>query len=192
MYKKVIDEPAFIAAHALGYKDAELAALFSISLATVKRRRQRLGLGSNCPHNNRGKLAERLTEQHFSAAGLEVTPATHHQAPFDLLVNGWRVDVKLGYCRSSRSGTAAAYEFRLEASRSSHFMTHKYSKDYQRDTDFLALVILNEQQSGVKCLYLLPASAWQPTVTVRPDSPFCPFQPYLGRLSPLTARSGAA
>ncbi|PTA67336.1 hypothetical protein [Deinococcus arcticus] len=192
MYKKTIDEPSFVAAHARGCKDAELAALFGISLATVKRRRQHLGLGSNCHHNNRGKLAEQLTAQLLSASGAEVTPSTHHRAPFDLLVNGWRVDVKLGYCRSGQSGTGATYEFRLEASRSSHFMTHKYGKDYQRDTDFLALVILNEQQTDLKYLYLLPASAWQPTVTVRPDSPFCPFQPYLGRLSPLTARSGAA
>lgn len=192
MYKKTIDEPAFVEAHARGCKDAELAALFSVSLATVKRRKQQLRLGSNCPHNTRGKLAERLTERHLSASGWKVTPSTHHQAPFDLLVNGWRVDVKLGYARSERADEGPVYECRLEQSRSSHFMTRKYEKDYQRDSDFIALVILNEQETDLKYIYMLPVAAWQSTVTVRPESPFCPFKPYLSNMSVLTAREEAA
>lgn len=190
MYYKDVDPAELTAAHARGLKDHELAALFRVSLSTIKRRREALDLGSNCPGNNIGKLGEQLVARHLSDLGLSVTPTEGHNAPFDLWVNGWRVDVKVGRHRANPGSGRDAVEFHVPSRRSSNMHEYSYPKDYQRDTDFFALVVLSGQE--LIHLYLLPASRWKPTITVHPDCPFCEFLAYRGNVAPLRSKGAAA
>lgn len=190
MNQKNINPAELATAHARGHTDDELAALFRTSRSTIKRRRNALGLGSNCPRNNAGKLAERLVAQHFTDMGLNALPAEAHQAPFDLLVNGWRVDVKVSLDRMTLRSGLEAVQFRLPERRSSNMSQYIHHKDYQRDTDFFALAVLNGQE--LAHLYVLPVSRWQSTVTVHPDSPFCPFQSYRDNVGPLRSTGAVA
>ncbi|MFC6616576.1 hypothetical protein [Deinococcus radiophilus] len=186
MYTKTINEAEFCAAHARGLKDAELANQFGISLSTVKRRKRELGLGSNCAHNNRGLLAQRMVAEYLAGEGMSTEVPASHQAPADLLVNGYRVEVKLGYRRS------AAVQFRLPEQRNSFQGQYQYHKDYRKDTDYLALAVLNDAEDALEYLYLLPASELQPTITLHPEQPFCRYQQYLFNLVPLRVACAAA
>lgn len=190
MYQKQIDDVKFKFAHASGLKDSELADQFHISLATVKRHRSRLSLGSNCPNNNRGKLAEQLAAEYFIQVGHRVSLPKDHNAPFDLLVGGHRIDVKLGRKRESKRGSRT-YEYRLPCKRHSYQMAFEYHKDYQRDADFLALVVLTEDDSQLAHLYLLPTTHWKPTINLSPENPFCPFQLFRNVITPLSVPSAA-
>lgn len=185
MYHKHIDEARFIAAHASGLRDRELAQLFGLSLATTKRRKHTLGLGSNCAHNNRGRLAEDLVAAHVRQQGLSVTPAGGHNPPYDLHVNGWRVEVKVGQQRPS-----GAVQFRLPAQRGSNSNQYRYVKDYQRDADFIALVVLSGAR--LEAVYVLPTTLWRETITLRPTSAFCPYRTFLDAWSPLRTAARTA
>ncbi|MBI0445362.1 hypothetical protein [Deinococcus sp. DB0503] len=190
MNHKNIDPARLAAAHACGLKDSELAELFGASRSTIKRRRETLGLPGNCPRNTTGKLGEQLVAAYLTGQGFKVTPIGGHNPPSDLLVNGWRVDVKASRdVETLRSGLTSV-QFRLPSLRSSNMSEYRHRKDYQRDTDFFALAALAGQE--MTHLYLLPVSRWQGTITVHPDSPFCPFQPYRGNVAPLRSKGAAA
>lgn len=184
MYIRHIDIAQFRAAHAAGAKNTELAQQFGISPATVKRHKQKLGLGSNCPHNNRGKLGEQLVAEYLTEQGVEVVFA-EPGAPADLHVGNFRVEVKV---MTSRAGGSA--QVKLPALRGSNHNGYWYPKDYQRDADILALAVLAGER--LSHLYLLPSTRWKPTITVHPDSPFCPFSPYLNWLGWLPGHSQVA
>ncbi|WP_135228709.1 hypothetical protein [Deinococcus fonticola] len=175
MYQKHVDPTAFMAAHAAGLKDAELAAMFSISRATVKRRRKEFRLGSNCLSNNKGALGEQLVAEFMRREGLNVTE-TASKAPYDLLVNGLRVDVKVGLRRPSAHIAVPSYQFRLPPLRTSYQASKVYSKDYQRDTDYLALAVIENDQ--LQHLYTVPTRFWRPTITVTPGSRDCDYQEF--------------
>jgi len=182
-----IDLTDFAAAHAQGLRDRELAARFRVGLETVRRRRAQLGLGSNCPNNNKGRHAEALVTALLTAQGAEVQPQAYH-AHHDLLVNGWRVDVKAGRTRVHRKVTSL--EFRLPERRNSNLNTASYPKDYQQDTDFFALVAFEGDR--LTDAYVLPVSLWQPSITMQPGSEFCPYQPYRDAWAQLSPAAGVA
>lgn len=184
MYIRHIDTAQFRAAHTAGAKNGELARQFGISVATVKRHKQALGLGSNCERNNRGKLGERLVAEYLIQHGVEVI-ATKHGAAADLWVGNIRVEVKVMYSRSEH-----AAQVHMPALRGSNHNQYWYPKDYQRDADILALAVLSGEALGH--LYLLPSAHWKPTTTVHPNSPFCPFRPYLNWLGWLPGHSQVA
>ncbi|GBF07532.1 hypothetical protein DAERI_150050 [Deinococcus aerius] len=190
MYYKHVEPAELIATHARGLKDHELAALFRVSLSTIKRRREALGLGSNCPRNNVGRLGEQLVARHLTDLGLSVTPTEGHNAPSDLLVNGWRVDVKVGHHRANPGTGRDAVEFHVPARRSSDMDKYSYPKNYQRDTDFFALAVLSGQE--MVHLYVLPASRWKPTITIHPDCPFCEFLVYRDNVASLRSTDAVA
>lgn len=162
----------FATAHCAGQKNQQLAQEFGVSLATVKRWKQTLLLGNNDPRNDLGKLGERLLMAELARQGHHVQPMPEGH-PFDLRVNGLRLEVK-----TSATHQEGAYRFRLNESRSSNHAQYRYGKDYQRDADVLALVIVEAGQ--LQHLYLLPVNLWKSSIRVRPDSPFCPYAAYRG------------
>lgn len=162
-------------------------------MSTVKRRREKHGLGSNCPNNNKGQLGEQLVAEYFRQQGLEVTLPAKTGGPYDLLVNGLRVDVKVGQARTTEGGLS--YQFRLPVTRSSYRASKTYGKNYAVDADLLALAVL--KQDELVHLYLLPCDFWQPTNTVKPDSHDCDYRDFTDIHRVLeyvasTAPSGAA
>ncbi|WP_146160669.1 hypothetical protein [Deinococcus arcticus] len=165
-----VDLPAFVAAHAAGQKNQALARQFGLSVSTVKRLKQKLGLGNNDPRNTLGRLGERLLEQALKAQGFAVTIMAEGHA-FDLLVEGQRLEVK-----TSATLKGNSCRFRLNERRSSNHAAYRYDKAYQRDADVLALVVIEE--GALKQLYLLPVALWQPSIKVLPESPFCPYALY--------------
>lgn len=180
-----VPAPDFIAAHRLGLKDHELATHFRISVSTVKRYRQQLQLGSNCPHNTLGKQAEQQLTIQLRLQGFQVSGPPGHNAPFDLSVNGWRVEVKVGQQRPSGS-----VQFRLPTRRGSNRNAYWYEKSYTRDADFMALVVMTGAHPGPT--YVVPTSAWRATITVQPNSPFCPYQAYRDHWSQLRLNPASA
>lgn len=178
-----IDLPAFAAAHAAGLKNQELARQFRVHVSTVKRLKRRLHLGNNDPRNAIGRLGEQLVAQHLAAEGFAVTlmPEGH---PFDLTVAGQRLEVK-----TSITSTGGAYRFRMHERRSSNHAAYRYDKTYPRDADLLALVIT--QDGLLHHLYLLPMALWQPSITLHPASPFCPYALYRNATHLLTAHRAA-
>lgn len=177
-----INLSAFISAHAAGHKNQALAKQFHLHVSTVKRLKRRLGLGNNDPRNALGRLGELLVTQTLTAQGLAVTVMPEGHA-FDLLVEGHRLDVK-----TSATPDGGGYRFRLNERRSSNHAAYQYAKTYQKDTDFLALAVVNA--GNLTHLYVLPSALWQPSLRVHPDSPFCPYAAYreaLGLLRPQVA-----
>lgn len=170
MFQKPIDPHAFIAAHAAGMKNQQLADLFGVHVSTVKRHKQRLALSSNDRRNTIGKQGERLVAQELTRHGFQVAlMETGHE--FDLLADGHRVEVK-----ASLTQVDGGHRFRLNTERSSNHDQYRYHKDYRRDSDFIALAVLNID--GIEHLYILPSELWKPSIRVYPDSPFCPYASY--------------
>ncbi|WP_152550682.1 hypothetical protein [Deinococcus sp. RL] len=158
------------AAHARGHTDLELAELFGASLSTIKRRKEALHLGSNHVPNTTGVLGERLAAEHLAELGMAVHPMPPG-SPYDLLVNGWRVDVKTS--ATPRKGGGRRYRYVLPEVRPSLYGQRRYAKDYEADADYLLLVVLRDGQ--LSTAYVVPVAERRASLTVHPESPFCPL-----------------
>ncbi|OLV20259.1 hypothetical protein BOO71_0000241 [Deinococcus marmoris] len=120
---------------------------------------------------------------YFTGQGVTVAFAKPG-APADLHVGDVRVEVKV---MTPRAGGSA--QVKLPALRGSNHNQYQYSKDYRRDADILALAVLSGE--ALSHLYLLPSAYWKPTITVHPDSSFCPFRPFQNWLGWLPTQSKA-
>ncbi|MVN85315.1 hypothetical protein GO986_00830 [Deinococcus sp. HMF7620] len=188
MNHKNIDLSQLAAAHARGLKDNELAQHFGLSLSSIKRRKKALNLGSNHQPNSTGTLGERLVAEHLVTLGLTVH-VMPPGSPYDLLVNGWRVDVKTS--ATSRHGEGRHFRYVLPEVRPSFHGQHLYAKDYAADANFLLLVVL--QNERLSAAYVVPVAERQASLTVHPESPFCPLAPYRSAwhlLTPAQQRTG--
>jgi len=128
-------------------------------------------------------LGEQLVAQAFTALGhsVEVMP---YGSPFDLRVDGQRVDVKT----SASPKQDGRYAFRLKPVHASG--GYSYSKNYLQDTDFLVLACL--QDDALLHVYVVPVARWKPDLTVRPGSPFDSLGEYRDAWELLAAHSVAA
>jgi hypothetical protein len=81
-------------AHTAGMLDPAIAQHAGVSLATVKRYRDRLGLSTHCVTAQRGKLGEQLVAAEAARLGLTVDWHAQESDGHDLLINGQRVDAK--------------------------------------------------------------------------------------------------
>lgn len=174
----------FREAHALGFNNQDIAALFDISVSTVKRYKQALGLGSTDDRNNLGRLGEQLVADALTQQGMTVQtmPEGH---PYDLMADGRRLEVK-----TSASSEEGRYRFRLNTRRSSNHAHYRYEKDFQQDSDFLVLVMV--QEGCLEHLYYIPTAHCPPNLLVQPASPFCPYAPYRNAWPLLRAQALAA
>lgn len=133
--------------HTLGLKDAQLAQALGVSHASLKRYKRTLGLGSNCVHNNRGKLGEQAVESLLRAQGYSVAPAPSGH-PYDLLVSGTvRVEVKTSMV------TEGEWRFKLPENRKSLYGKYRYRKHYREDSDLTVLVGLGKDNSATYWVY---------------------------------------
>lgn len=172
------------AAHAQGHTNQAIANHLGLSLSTVKRYKQRLGLGSNDARNTLGRQGEHLVAEVLTGLGLKVhvTPSGH---PYDIQADGWRLEVK-----TSSTLVSGQYRFRLNSRRSSNHARYRYTKNYLFDSDFLLLAIVEDEV--LQHLYCLPTAFGTPNLWVQPTSPFCPYAAYLGALHLLSAPSATA
>lgn len=180
----VIDPEALRLVHALGLTDRRMAEHFGVSLSTLKRHKRRQALGSTHRATQTGRLGERLSAEHLQALGMTVEPMPQG-APYDLLVNGWRVDVK-----TSSVPTNGRYRYHLAEERPSFHGQYRYAKDYDADTDFLLLAVVKDMQ--LSAAYVVPVAERHTQLTVQPDSPFCPLTKYRSAWHFLTPRSSVA
>ncbi|THF70703.1 hypothetical protein E7T06_06080 [Deinococcus sp. Arct2-2] len=157
-------------AHSLGFLNPEIAELLDLSLSTVKRCKNELGLGSNEPRNALAKCGEEVVAEYLTAEGHPVY-RQWHTAPDDLRVNGWRLDVK-----TTGSLHGRCFRFRLDERRTTKRGQKVYQKDFQRDVDFFLLAVVEE---GVLTqLYCVPVALHAPILSVCPGDPACAFAPY--------------
>ena len=153
-------------AHGKGLLDADIAQHAGVSLATVKRGRIQLGLATHYPNALRGRLGEQLVAQAAEQQGLEVQWRPFDNAPYDLGIQGRRVDVKATTLRPDGS-----LKFRCPLNRTSFFGQYEYPKNLAKDCDVVALTGLTSDQH-LACLYLLPSELMPPDLTIRPGSKF--------------------
>lgn len=107
-----------------------------MELSTFRRHKKRLGLGSNCPKNNRGALGERLFAQAAAAYSSAVQIVSAGRNPHDVRCDHLRVEVK------TAKVTAQGWRFHLPNVR--HGTGGDSVKSYVRDCDLIALVGLDE------------------------------------------------
>ncbi|ULH14467.1 sigma-70 region 4 domain-containing protein [Deinococcus sp. KNUC1210] len=174
-----------VAAHMQGFLHYEIAGLLGISVSTVKRRLSGLNLTSNHRSNRLGKEGEALMAATLRSKGVavETMPNGH---PFDLLVAGWRVDVKTTGTLLDDGG----FKFWLPNVRPSFRAAYRYPKNYQRDTDFIVLTFL--QGGDLLYTYVVPAQFWKPSIRIHPASLFEPLREYRDAWALLEARPAAA
>lgn len=142
-------QDSIVAHYELGLPDGQVARLAGVSLATVKRYRQRLGLPTRDVKARRGRFGERVVLERAQALGLAVEWRGHATAPYDLRIEGRRVDVK-----AASRGRNGGWRFRLGGVRSSFHSRYRYRKDYAADCEVVALVCLQGEDEPV-AVYLL-------------------------------------
>lgn len=168
-------------AHARGLTDAAIARHSGVSLSTVKRQRDTLGLSTAFDRALRGKKGERLLVHLAHARGLRTAWGPAHNGPYDLRIEGLRVDVKTSMRRPDGS-----WRFRLPQSRTSFHATYAYPKNYAADCDLVALVALypDEREPDV---YFIDSAATPPNVVLRPGGVYDAFRNDWTLLTPCSA-----
>lgn len=125
--------------HAQGLMNRAIASALNLSEASVKRAKQRLGLGSNCPRNQRGALGETLFAQAAWARGFPVRVVSAGGNSHDTELGPLRIEVK------TAKVNGRGWRFRLPQKRPSfHSEGQSTTKNYALDCDLIALVGLNE------------------------------------------------
>ena len=157
-------------AHALGLTDAAIARHANVSLSSVKRHRTRLGLTTTFDRAVRGKHGEHLLARRAQARDLQVAWMPTHNGPYDLRIEGLRVDVKTSMQRPD--GT---WYFRLRPARTSFHGEYLYLKNYAADCDLVALVALfpDEQDPDV---YFIESAMAPANIVLRPGSAYDTFR----------------
>lgn len=125
------------AAHTAGMLDPAIAQHAGVSLATVKRYRDRLGLTTHCVTAQRGRLGEQLVADEAARLGFSVDWHDNQHDGHDLLIGGQRVDVK-----ATMQLVNGSWRFRLPGIRCSFFGEYAYRKNYAEDCEVIALVAL--------------------------------------------------
>ena len=156
-------------AHSRGLCDQDIARYADISISSVKRHRNTLGLETRSITARRGSYGEKLFAGLAEDRGLEVAWRSRENASYDLLVEGQRVDVK-----TAMREMGGVWRFRLSEVRSSFMGQYQYRKDYARDADVLALVCLFPDAWEPR-LYLLGSSQLPREVRIRVGGSFEPF-----------------
>lgn len=157
-------------AHAAGKLDPAIAQAAGVSIATVKRYRDRLGLETNSEATRRGKLGERLVAQEAISRGFEIEWREHENDVYDLYINDQRVDAK-----ASMQLTDGSWRFRLSHWRSSFFGQYRYYKDYAADCEVVALVALYPDGREPD-FYLLDSKTLPGDIRIRPRGIFHDFK----------------
>ncbi|WP_221090137.1 hypothetical protein [Deinococcus aquaedulcis] len=157
-----VQQQALIDAYTLGHPDARVAALAGISLSTVKRYRSKLGLTTRNLKARRARFGEQFVATQACRLGLHVSWREEENGPFDLRVEGLRIDVK-----TAAVGKDGKWRFRLNRERSSFHNRYRYRKNYAVDCDVVALVCLQPSGEAPEVYFL--ASGQLPTdVRIKP------------------------
>lgn len=90
-----------------------------------------------------GKKVERKVAEIFTREGKKVIFQENTSAPFDLIIDKKRIDVKSAH-RSKNTGGSYRYVFQLQ-----DVTERKSIKDFYREIDFFYLVFLDEPQTPV-------------------------------------------
>ena len=106
-------------------------------------------------------MGERLTAQEAARQGLSVVLHEKNGDPHDIIIAGHRVDAKATMLRAD--GT---WNINLHSSRTSHFGTYSYEKDYARDCDVLAVVALYPEHHRPD-FYLFESNTLPSSLTIR-------------------------
>jgi len=173
-------------AHTVGLLDLAIAEYAGVSLSTVKRVRKKLGLQTNCQTTLRGRLGERIVAERAQQRGLGVEWRQYDNHPYDLIIQGHRVDAKAAMQLSD--GT---WKFRLHETRRSFHGRYRYHKDYARDCDVVVLVCLSLDGSE-PTLYLFRSVSLPGTIHIHPRGSFALAREAWEHLSPAALSQQAA
>ncbi|QFP77467.1 hypothetical protein [Deinococcus sp. AJ005] len=165
-------------AHTAGMLDPAIAQHAGVSLATVKRYRDRLGLTTHCVTAQRGKLGEQLVAAEAARRGLTVDWHARERDGHDLLISGQRVDAK-----AAMQLTDGLWRFRMHRMRESLFGQYAYRKNYAEDCEVIALVALYPDETPPD-FYLLSSLTLPEDIRIRRGGPFEPAREDWGLLAP--------
>lgn len=159
-----------IDAHALGLLDPAIASRAGVSIATVKRYRDRLGLETNSVTAKRGRLGERLVAEEALRRGFSVEWREKENAAYDLYVNSQKVDAK-----ATMQLGDGSWRFRLHTTRVSYYHQYSYPKDYAADCDLVVLVTLYPDGCAPD-FYLLESDSLPGDIRIRPSGVYSAFR----------------
>lgn len=159
-----------IEAHAAGHLDPVIARLAGVSLATVKRYRNKHGLKTHCQTTLRGEQGEQLTFDEAKRRGLKAEWREGHNDKYDLYVNDERVDAK-----AAMRAADGSWRFRLHETRPSFYGRYTYRKNYAEDCEVVALVALYPDRREPD-FYLLSSKTLPKDVRIRPGGVYDAFR----------------
>lgn len=139
MTKSISSRHARIEAlYAQGLNDTEIASRLGCSPRTVANYRREKGLPSNAHHMQTARYGERLVVEQGQASGWPTSHMAelHRDHPFDVLINGWRAEVKTVH----DSEDPGVFKFFLSPNRRGIYADPSQFKDYAQDCDFVVLV----------------------------------------------------
>ena len=166
------------AAHTAGMLDPAIAQHAGVSLATVKRYRDRLGLSTHCITAQRGRLGEQLVAAEAARMGFSVDWHDNQHDGHDLLIGGKRVDVK-----ATMELADGSWRFRLPGIRCSFFGQYVYCKNYAEDCEVIGLVALYPDETPPD-FYLLSSRHLPEDIRIRRGGPFESARGDWGLLAP--------
>lgn len=165
-------------AHTAGMLDPAIAQHAGVSLATVKRYRDRLGLSTHCVTAQRGRLGEQLVAAEAARLGFTVDWHTRERDGYDLFIGGQRVDAK-----AAMQLTDSSWRFRTPRIRVSFFGQYAYCKNYAEDSEVIALVALYSDETPPD-FYLLSSRTLPEDIRIRRGGFFEPARGDWGLLAP--------
>lgn len=159
-----------VQAHAEGHLDPAVARIAGVSIATVKRYRNKFKLKTTCETALRGEQGEELTFHEAVRRGMKAEWREGHNDKYDLYVNDERVDAK-----ASMQCADGSWRFRLPAERTSFFGQYAYAKHYAQDCEVVALVALYPDGREPD-FYLLGSKTLPSDVRIRPGGVYDAFR----------------
>ncbi|MCP2013218.1 hypothetical protein L1280_000346 [Deinococcus sp. HSC-46F16] len=150
-------EQAILDAHGKGLTDSAIASRLRLSARTVANYRRAHSLPTNAPNLRTALYGEHLVVEQGRQMGLPTIhmAAQHRDHPYDVLVGGWRVEVKVVH----DSRLPDVFRFSLSPTRKGKYADPRQVKDYARDCDFLVLVCKSKGGKPPQVFVMTPAEA---------------------------------
>lgn len=158
-------------AHAQGLTHPDIARQLGVSLSTVRRRAQELGLSGNGNRNPRTESLKTLLVQDAQAQGhtahLAAPDADHH-----LVIDGQAVDVW-----TARPDPNGKHHFYLVTSKRPVQGQYDYNTYHQRNVTTVMLICCDHQDQPIAC-YTFPVSQLPRTVTIGGDDGYASYRTF--------------
>ncbi|MFC3833949.1 MULTISPECIES: hypothetical protein [Deinococcus] len=138
--------------HSQGCNDVQIAGKLCVSARTVANFRRAQNLPVNAPNVVLGREGEQLVTQLAQSMGFTADRPAEWLSPFDVRINGHRVEVKTG--RDTED--PGVFKFSTSATRKGRFTNPTQRKNYAKDADFMAFVCKSVHGQPTRVFIMTP------------------------------------